>query len=87
MLFRSSATVGVVTSVCLRDKDITFGIDRHAVQQRAQSIDDVHQLVGFGIKDKQVAVGNFRMLNDIDNVPQGQHIVVHDRMLPSIKGH
>ena len=70
VLFRAGAAIGIVASVCLSDEDAALRIDRHAVQQGADGVDHFDQPVSIRVEDEQVAVGNVRVLYDVDHVPK-----------------
>ena len=87
MFLRAGSPVGIVASVRLSDKDSPFGIDCQPEKQRAQRIDCFDKLVGLRVKYVEVSIGDFGVLDDVDDVANRQDVVMQDRMLPRIKRH
>ena len=85
MFLAARAPIDFVSSVSLSNEDAALRIDRQAIQQRTERVDRLDECVGLGIEHVQVSIRDFRMLDDVDDVPQRQHIVVGDRMIPRIE--
>ena len=86
VFFCSRFAVGVVSGIRLGDVHASLGIGRDAVQQGAQGVDSLDQLVCSGVEDVEVAVWNPGMLDDVQDMAKRQHVVDTDRVLVGIKG-
>lgn len=86
MFLGAGATVGIIAGVDLGDEDGAPGIDGEAEEKRAESVDGFDEAVGFGVVDEEVFVGNARVFDDVDDVPEGEDVVVGDGVLMGIEG-
>ena len=58
MLLGSGAAIGIIARISLGDEDRSPGVDRETIEQRPEGVDDLDQLVGRGVKDIEVTIGD-----------------------------
>ena len=61
-------------------------VDSKAVKEGAEAVNRLHELVGGGIEHEQIPVGDVGVLDDVDDVAEGEDVVVADRVFPGVKG-
>ena len=86
MFLGAGATVGIIAGVDLGDEDGASGIDGQAEEKRTESVDGFDETVSFGVVDEEVFVGDARVFDDVDDVPEGEDVVVGDGVLMGIEG-
>ena len=79
--------IDVIPGICLRNEHISFRIYCQSIKQCSESIHSPDEAVGPRIKDIEIPVWNTRVLDDIGHVPEGEHVVVGDRVLMGIEGY
>ena len=75
----------MIPGIGLGNENRAFGINSETVKKSSESIDCFNQFVGFSIENEKIFVGDFRMLDDINNVTQRENVIIGYRMLVSIK--
>ena len=84
-MLRAGAAVGVVAGVGLGEEHAAVTVDSKAVKERPEAVNRLNELVGGGIEHEQIAVGDVGVLDDVDDVAEGENVVVADRVFPGVE--
>ena len=62
-------------------------VNSQAVEERAEAVNRLHELVAGGIEHEQIPVGDIGVFDDVDDVAEGENVVVADRVFPGVERH
>ena len=82
----SGPAIGVVTGIGLGEKHAAAAVDGEAIEERAEAFDRLNEPIGGGVEHEQIPVGNVGVLDDVDDRPEGEDVVVADRVFPGVEG-
>ena len=86
MFLGARAAVDVVACIGLRDEHGSLGINRQAIEQRAEGVDGGDEAISLCIVNVEVAIWHAGVFHNVGLVAKGEYIVICDGMLVCVEG-